>query len=282
VTSTTLAGQSAPRDAPRTDKGLIWQFEREGRTGWLVGSIHMATADFYPLPASMSEAFGRADVLVEEINLDEASSPAFAALVLSKAMYPAGTTLSSQLSPETAKILAAGLARNGLAIELLQQFKPWMVALTLQQLALQRMGLDPALGIDKHFSDAAAKTGKPLIGLETPAQQIDFLDGLSAPTQDQMLRESIEETELTEIKAIISAWRAGDATVVERLTVASLKDAPEVYQRVLVERNRRWIPAIEDCVQKRRCFVVVGAAHLVGPDGLVTLLKQRGYKVEQR
>jgi uncharacterized protein len=279
-----ISGQGQARAVSRTDKGLIWQFEREGRVGWLVGSLHMLTSDFYPLPTTMSEAFAGADVLMEEIDLDEASDPAFAVKTLAKAMYPAGTTLSSQLSPETLKLLPATLAKNGLTLEALQSFKPWMVAMTLQTLALQRIGFDPALGIDKHFDDAADKAGKPLIGLETAAEQIDFLDGLSPKTQDQMLRESVEETEteLTEIKTIANAWRAGDAAAIEKLVLSSVKSAPEVYQSLLVDRNRRWVPKIEACVQTKRCFIVVGAAHLVGPDGLVTLLRQRGYKVEQR
>ena len=162
--------------------------------------------------------------------------------------------------------------------------KPWMVSLTIQTLALQRIGFDPAFGIDKHFQDAASKAGKRFLALETAAEQIEFLDRLSPKMQDQMLRESIEsaDAEQAEIKAIAAAWRAGDAAAVERLALESLKDAQEVYQSLLVDRNRRWLPKIESCVQGRSCFVVVGAAHLVGSEGLVALLKQRGYTVEQQ
>jgi uncharacterized protein YbaP (TraB family) len=279
-----ISAQAPVRDATRVDKGLIWKVEREGRIGWLVGSLHLLTADFYPLPAAMGEAFASADTLVEEIDLDEAANPAFAATVLAKAFYPAGMTLSTQLTPDTYKLLTAWLAKTGLGIDTFQPMKPWMVALTLQTLALQRAGFDPAFGIDKHYDEAATKAGKQFLALETAAEQIALLDGLSPRTQDLMLRETVESTdaELTEVKAIMSAWRSGDASAVERLALTSLKDAPEIYQLLLADRNHRWMPKIEGCLEKRRCFVVVGAAHLVGPDGLVTLLRQRGYKVEQK
>jgi uncharacterized protein len=284
VFSAAIISAQAPRDRQPTGKGFIWKFERDGRVGWLVGSLHLLSADFYPLPASMNQSFANADTLVEEIDMDEASTPAFAAMVLSKAVYPAGTTLATELSPATLKILTAWLSRNGLAMAAFQQMKPWMVSLTLQTLALQKIGFDPAFGIDKHFADNAQKSKKQFLALETAAEQIDFLDRLSPRTQDLMLRESLEsaDTELEEIKAIAAAWRVGDVAAVEKLALSSLQDAPEVYQSLLVDRNKRWVPKIETCVQTRRCFVVVGAAHLVGPDGLITLLKQKGYSVEQQ
>lgn len=282
--STGLAGQAAPA-APQTaaGKGFIWKVERNGRTGWLVGSLHLGTPDLYPLPAAMEQAFTRADVLVEEIDMDEAAAPEFASLVLSKALYPSGTTLSSQISKETYDRANEWLTKAGLGMAMFQQMKPWMVSITIQTLALQRLGFDPSHGIDKHFRDAATKSGKAFQALETAAEQIDYLDKLSPATQDVMLRESLQgvETEQAEIKALATAWRAGDAATVERIALAGFNDAPEVYRTLLTDRNRRWMPALESCMQTRSCFVVVGAAHLVGPDGLIALIKARGYKVEQ-
>jgi uncharacterized protein YbaP (TraB family) len=162
--------------------------------------------------------------------------------------------------------------------------RPWVVSMTLQVMALQSLGFDPALGLDKYFRDKAASSAKHFIPLETAAEQIEYLSGFSDRTQDLMLRESLEslDTEMAEIKTIAAAWRAGDADTVERIAVSSMKDAQEVYQSLLVDRNRRWMPALESCLSTRRCFIVVGAAHLVGPDGLVTMLRQRGYRVEQQ
>ena len=286
VSAGLAAGQAAPASpAPAAQgKSFIWTVERDGRVSWLVGSLHLLSQEFYPLPAAMESAFARADTLVEEIDMNEAEDPALAAIILSKALYPAGTTLSSQLSKETHQKLSAWLQTAGLGVAPFEQMKPWMIAMTLQTLALQRLGFDPALGLDRHFRTKSIEAGKRFIALETAAEQIEFLASLSPKTQDLMLRESIDtiDTELSEIRTIAAAWRAGDAATVETFAVSALTDAPEVYTSLLVDRNRRWMPAIEGCMQTRRCFVVVGAAHLVGPDGLIVLLREKGYTVTQQ
>jgi uncharacterized protein YbaP (TraB family) len=68
----------------------------------------------------------------------------------------------------------------------------------------------------------------------------------------------------------------------ERIALSDMNDAPEVYETLLAGRNRRWMPKVESCIQTSRCFVVVGAAHLLGSDGLIALLKARGYSVVQQ
>lgn len=280
--TTAPAPSAAPVTAP--ERSFIWTVERDGRVGWLVGSLHLLSKEFYPLPPAMEEAFARADTLVEEIDMHEANDPKLVAVILSRGMYPAGTTLSSQVSPDTYASLTKWVEGAGLTVAPFEAMKPWMIAMTLQTLALQKLGFDPALGLDKYFRDASDKAGKRFVALETGAEQIAYLDGLSPKTQDLMLRESIEslDTEMTEIRTIANAWRAGDAETVEQFAVETLTDAPEVYQSLLVDRNRRWMPAIESCVQTQRCFVVVGAAHLVGPDGLIEMLRSQGYEVSQR
>ena len=279
-----VARPPAAQTAPPA-RGFIWKAERAGKQVWLLGSLHLLTPDFYPLPDSVEQAFAKSDVLMEEIDMNEASDPQFATVVLSKAMNAPGVTLASQLSKETITSVTAWLAKLGIGFESLQAMKPWMVSVTVQTVGLQRLGFDPAFGIDKHFGDAAKRANKQLLPLETALEQINFLDGLSPKTQDLMLRQSVEsvETEQSEIKTIAAAWRAGDVATMERIALSDMKDSREVYDTLLAGRNRRWIPKIEACTETRQsCFIVVGAAHLVGPDGLLALLKQRGYTVTQQ
>jgi uncharacterized protein YbaP (TraB family) len=280
-----VARPPAPAQSGPPARGFVWKAERDGRQLWLVGSLHLLTPDFYPLPDSIEQAFTKSNVLMEEIDMSDASDPQFAAVVLSKAMNPPGVTLASQLSKETIALVTAWLAKLGIPFDSLQAMKPWMVSVTVQTVGLQRLGFDPEFGIDKHFADAAKRANKQLVPLETALEQINFLDGLSPKTQDLMLRQSVEsnETEQAEIKTIAAAWRAGDAAAMERVALSDMKDSREVYETLLAGRNRRWIPKLEACSQANQsCFVVVGAAHLVGPDGLLALLKQRGFNVTQQ
>jgi uncharacterized protein len=82
--------------------------------------------------------------------------------------------------------------------------------------------------------------------------------------------------------ALADAWKAGDAPAVERIVLQDVENDPAMYQRLLVDRNRNWLPAIDALLSgPAHAFVVVGAAHLIGPDGLLQMLKAKGYAVEQ-
>jgi uncharacterized protein YbaP (TraB family) len=284
LSAAALAGAQAPAPAG-ANRGLIWKVQKGAQSGWLVGSLHLLTADAYPLPRALEAAFAASDVLVEEANPEELKSPAAAMQLAAKAMYPPGMTLQSQLSKETFDKIAKRAERIGLPIERLQGFKPWMVALTLVGLELQKGGFDPALGLDQHFLSRAPGAGKTVRTLETAMQQIDFLESLSPQLQEGLVSASLEgaETELAQVQRIAAAWKAGDTAPIERLLLTDMKSVDAaVYETLLVGRNRRWMPQIEECFAQSRCFIVVGAAHLVGPDGLVTMLEARGYTVTQQ
>ena len=150
---------------------------------------------------------------------------------------------------------------------------------------LQAAGFKPELGIDRHFFDRAKDSGMKRQALETMAFQLDQFDTLSPKLQEELLKSTMEDldTEVSGVKDMAQAWTFGNVAAIEKLTLASLQEAPELYQRLLVERNLNWIPHVEACIKNNSgCFIVVGAAHLVGPDGLPTLLAKKGYKVTQQ
>jgi uncharacterized protein YbaP (TraB family) len=265
-------------------KGFIWKVERGDRTGWLVGSLHMLTPDAYPLPDSMTDAFSRADVLVEEADPDELASPAFAGAVLAHAMYPDGQTLEDHVSPDTFRLVTERAAAAGVPLEVLQRMKPWMIATTLQALELQRGGFDPSLGLDIHFHQLARQADKRFQALETGLEQVTYLENLGPEFEDALIRENLQsaEAEVNEVRRMAEAWRGGDAATLERIVLGSLKDAPGLYQSLIVARNRAWLPKLRACLDTARCFIVVGAGHIVGPDGLVAALRAQGYTVSQQ
>jgi len=176
------------------------------------------------------------------------------------------------------------LRHRGAAGQPLMRFKPWMLAIALQGLELQKAGYDPELGLDKHFYDQAKASGKAVQGLETADYQISVFDGMTMEQQERLLAQTLKEleTELASVGKLADAWKSGDAPTVERIVQSELKAEPQMYQRLLVDRNKAWLPKIEALFARTgRALVVVGAAHLVGPDGLVAMLKAKGYTVEQ-
>src|SRR6478736_8822134 len=175
--------------------------------------------------------------------------------------------------------------KSNLPMVALQRMKPWLVAITLMAPTLQAAGFKPELGIDRHFYDRAVDSGMKREALETFNYQLDRFDQLSPKLQEELLKTTMEDldTEVTGVKDMAQAWGFGDTAAIEKLTLSALQESPELYQRLLVERNHNWVPRVEACLkEKRACFIVVGAAHLVGPDGLPTLLAKQGYKVTQQ
>jgi uncharacterized protein YbaP (TraB family) len=172
----------------------------------------------------------------------------------------------------------------GLPIEALKQFKPWMIALTLEAMEWQKAGFDQDLGLDKHFYDQAQADGKPVQGLETTEYQISRFDEMPLDLQDHLLAETLKsiDTEQASMSRLIEAWRTGDSQGVERIVLKDLQQEPQLYQRLLVDRNKNWMPKLEALFARDgHAMVVVGAAHLVGPDGLLATFRAKKYRVEQ-
>jgi uncharacterized protein len=264
---------------------FVWKATKQGATVYLAGSIHMLSPDFYPLHPAFDKAFSASDLLVEEVDFAEMTATEVQMQALMKAMLPAGQTLDKVLSPATLALLNKAAADAGAPIEALQRLKPWMIALTLEGLTLTKAGFDPDLGLDKHFYDRARADGKGVQGLETVAYQLSRLDEMTLEQQDRMLAQSIKElsAEQASLSKLTTAWKTGDAAGVERIVLADLKTEPALYERLLVERNKNWLPKIEALFARNKpALVIVGAAHLVGSDGLVAMLKAKGYTVEQQ
>jgi uncharacterized protein YbaP (TraB family) len=154
----------------------------------------------------------------------------------------------------------------------------------LEVMQWTKAGYDPELGLDKHFYDLAQAAGKSTQGLETLDFQVSLFDSMTMAEQDHLLAETLKEidSEQANMAKLMEAWKAGDAPTVERIVLSALRQEPQLYQRLLVDRNKAWVPKLEALfARKGRTFVVVGAAHLVGPDGLISLLRAKGYTVEQ-
>jgi uncharacterized protein len=272
----------APLHAQNRD--FIWKASRGQSVVYLVGSVHLLSKDYYPLSPALDKAFRECDLLVEELHLGQMAQVESQMTILKRGMLPSGQTLDKVVSPATFKLVSERVKSLGLPVEPLTRFKPWALALTLLGLEWQAAGFDADLGLDKHFYDEAVAAGKEVQGLETIEFQISRFDDLSMEDQDRMLASTLAEleTEKASVATLANAWKAGDAATVEKIVLQELRKEPAMYQRLLVDRNRDWLPKIEALfARKGRTFVVVGAAHLVGSDGLLAMLKGKGYSIEQ-
>ena len=273
---------------------LLWKASAGERSVYLLGSFHLLKPSDYPLSADVDAAFDDAESLLFEMPPEEMGSIALAMEMGQAALRTDGTTLDSELPPATATRLHAWLQANqarldarGLTPSMLQRFEPWFVGLNIALLGMGDAGLDPALGLDRHFAEAATAAGKPAGGLETGSEQIAFLDGMDAAEQVQLLDEALANAQPghTEVDTLHALWRAGDAAALwDRMARDMQRKYPRLYRRINVERNDAWLPDVEARLQGPGgddTLVVVGALHLLGDDGLVEKLRERGYEVER-
>ena len=167
---------------------------------------------------------------------------------------------------------------------MLQRFRPWFAAITLVQLQLMKLGLDPNSGVEQRLTRRATSDGKPIQGLETVREQLEIMARLPEKQQREFLLYSIDDAQrmASEVDDLLAAWRRGDAAGMAKLLAEGYQQYPDLYRPLTVERNRKWIPQIEQLLDDRDDYlVVVGALHLVGTDSVIDLLERRGYKVKQ-
>jgi len=291
----TLAFAKAPETASSpAPVPLLWKVSDGDNAVYLLGSFHLLRPSDYPLSPEVEQAFQRAKTVVFEIAPEEMDSLALALQMGQAALRTDGTQLDSELPPVTRAKLAAwmdahhdALQKNGVPSQMLQMFDAWFVGLTVSIVDMTSLGLDPKLGLDRHFANEAKAAGKVTAGLETGAQQIAFLDGMDHDEQLQFLQESLEESDSarSEFERLHAAWRRGDVrTLWDGMAADMKRQYPKLYRHIDVERNDAWVPKIEQRLTapgRDDTLVVVGALHLLGSDGVVEKLRAKGYKVER-
>ena len=262
----------------------VWLVEKDGHRMYLGGTMHMLSADDYPLPRAYEQAYGESSRIVFETDISELSNPSFIMYMMSEVKFENGVSLRQKVSAETWQALEEFFTSRGVPMSSIEIFKPGMVALQMTMVELQRLGVSAA-GVDMHFYQRALTDGKPLGKLETAREQIAFLANMGAGQEDEMLLYSLADVErLPELwKTMTQAWRSGDLEWLDReLAQPMREDFPEVFESLMVKRNNAWMPQLEAMSHTPEVeFVLVGAMHLSGEEGLLDMLAAQGHTITQ-
>ena len=262
----------------------LWRVEGPRVRIDLFGSIHLLSdATHWKTPALEAE-LAKADALWFEIPLDADAQAGAARLMQAKGLLPAGQTLSSLLPPALFQRASALAASEGLNVEALQHLRPWLAELELTVVFYQRQGYREDLGVESQIDHAAPPAAKRA-GFETLSEQVDLFADEPPAEQVASLKETLDEIGADPglFSRAADAWNRGDVAAIEREIVDPMrKDDAGLYQRVLVDRNRRFADRIEQMARtgQGRIFVVVGVGHLVGPQGVPAMLRRDGFTVD--
>jgi uncharacterized protein YbaP (TraB family) len=283
-----FTGAAPPAAGDAAPKHFLWKVTGPKGVVYLLGTIHAAKADFYPLPSIIEDSFGKADTLIEEIDISQPAEAARAQRgLIEEGSYPNGDTITNHLSEITRSHLAAYLKKGDLPEPAVAQMRPWLVSMLVEQRELQRMGFDPSYGVDQHFLEEARRSHKPIGALEDAESQVKMLSSLSEEFQDRLLLSSLVDIEKSRdvLDSLTQAWQSGDAAAMQEVITSSVRDYPQLkplMTKLFDDRNTAMTAKIESFLQTPKSyFVAVGAGHVVGDQGILSQLQRKNFRVEQ-
>ncbi len=263
----------------------LWSIQTPTNTVYLLGSLHLLNRDAYPLATAIENAYTDSQQVIFETDIAATNDPDIQAKMLALGLYPEDETLYQNLDGNTRRKLDKKLSELGLPSQNFARFKPWFVALTLTILEFQRLGYNPNYGIDVYFFNKAKNDGKETSFLEPPDYQVDLLGNMDTHDQQLFLGQTLTDLELVADLAgnMVRYWETGDADNLHALLFQSLKGYPTIHERLLLQRNRKWVATVEKSMrQDKNVLFIVGVGHLVGPGSVVELLQQKGHRVLQK
>lgn len=275
-----FVGDVAAED--ETGRSFLWRAVVEDRSVYLLGSIHFMKSDAYPLSPAIEGAYETSGLLVFETDIEGLTGAATS--LMTAGTLDGDTTLEDVLSEELYADVSERLEALGMSIDLFKTTRPWMLALTLTSLELMKDGYLGTEGIDAHFSSRAKRDGKARQGLESIEYQVSLFADLSMEDGEDFLRYTLEDLDsvIPLVDDLVRAWKRGDSGRIEEFLVESFDEHEAIFSRFVVDRNHRWMEAIDELFRgETDAMVVVGAFHLVGEQGLIELLRAKGYEIEQ-
>lgn len=268
------------------EKIFMWKVESPKATAYILGTVHMMKKEMYPLDARIENAFRKSNAYALEFNINDVSKIQMDTM-LSDVSYSGGDDIQKHVSKETYDTLQKKFAEYGLPFEYMTKFRPWFLAITIETLEYQKLGLDPMYGIDKYFLQKA-EGNKSIIELESFNSQMDLFRTMSEKDQELFLVYTLNDLDDSRknIDILLRAWTDGDSNAIEKMMFDRLKGDRQlsgIYEKLFYERNRDMTDKISKLLsQKGTYFVAVGAGHLVGGRGIIELLSRKGYAVTQQ
>ena len=261
----------------------VWAIHGDHNTVYLAGSVHLLKAADSALPPAFDHAYKGSKALVMELAIDKIDPTETASWMMENGMLAEGTTLRATIGEDRYRRVSKEAERLGVPMEAADMLQPWALGLQLIEMQYMQLGFDPQQGVEQQLQVKAQADGKPISGLETMAEQLGVLQGMSMSDQARVLDMIVTDMRdvESETQSVVTAWRSGDSAKMAALLSDEYKTFPNLYRLLVSDRNKRWVPQIEKLLHGNQdYFVVVGALHLVGDGGLLELMRHDGYKPE--
>lgn len=264
--------------------GSIWIADREGQPGrlYLCGTIHILRDSDYPLSTGYDRAYNSSKKLVLELPPGSGTGPAMASRMQELGTYSSDTSLEANVSAKTWVDVKTWAAAHRVDASSLNRCRPWFVSLIITSTEYAALGARPDMGVDQHFESRAEREGKPGEGLETVEFQLQLFSKLTNDQQKNMLEQTLAEVASMsqEFEKMIKAWKDGRLDALHEMLFREAERYPELMDLFLKNRNLNWIDRLDEMLKNgEQAMVLIGTGHLASKDGILQLLKNRGYRV---
>ena len=266
------AGAAAP---------FLWEVQGPQARHYLLGSVHLLPPDSRPLPAALDAAYASTRALVVETDLAALASPEIQNRMLAAAREERKGGLQARIGKKLFGKLQARAGALGMPTPVCAELRAWFCALAIELYPLQQAQFSMEYGVDHEYFTRARDDGRPVVALETPVFQIELFADMPEALGKQMLAATLDEKtyESQTPDELYRMWRSGDQAMLAKVVEEMRRDYPKLYARILADRTKAWVEPLADSFrQDLPVMAIVGAAHLPGPDGLLALLKARGFE----
>jgi uncharacterized protein len=260
---------------------FLWQVQGPHAKHYLLGSVHLLPQDAAELPDGIAEAYDAAEGLVFESDIDALGKAQSTRTLLVAAKSRNG--IKAEIDSATYAKLQNRIAKLGMPAPLCEQYKAWFCALSLEVFAYQRAGFSGDYGLDRQLYGFAHDDHKAIAWFEPPAVHLGLFTDMKDPLAKEFLAAALSDDGATgdEPRQMYKAWRDNDVAKLEGLVAELKSHFPEVYEHLLARRNQAWSARLKTYLDGDQSqLIVVGAAHWLGPDGLLARLKTAGYKIK--
>ncbi len=267
-------------------KSFLWEVEVKGEKSYILGSIHMLKKSSFPLKKELETGFDNCNFLVVEADISTENMGEILRVTMEKSGYKDGTKLKDHISPETFNLAKKRMDELNMSIDYFKNFKPWFLSMSITSMELMKLGFDPNIGVDKYFLNKAEE--KKILELEGIPFQIGIFDNFSDKENDMFLLSSLKEADSLgeNVDAMVTAWQSGDIKALSKMVTENRSDEAEledIFAILIDKRNLSMSVKMEKWLNEGgRYFFVVGAAHLVGEKGIINLLREKGFKLNQK
>ena len=263
----------------------MWKLADNDTTVYLYGTVHLLPPELDWKTPEFEQAFESADKLFLEADLKSPDAvKTMQAAMMREAMFTDGQSLKTVLSEDQYEKVSTAISAFGIPAGAMDGAKPWTVSLQLMAGEMMKNGYNPELGVDSVLEASASASGKSFGFFETASDQIKLLAGSTLDEQVEALMFQVETLDKTNdmFDILVGEWADGDTKGLGVIMGdPAMFGSVEGYNAMIKDRNANWIPQIEAILEEPgTSFIAVGAGHLAGPDSVITMLQDKGHKVE--